>query len=630
MSDILKKKIDDLKQSKDYSNWYFVKQFASFPSLCYQVQILKQYQDNNETTDFQEYFKKNVSNISVNHPDLDISKTYRALQNAAYFGLIIKKGNKYTNSKISDTYYEIQKNCDGRFEKTELYSNIIQRQIEKMFISSDLDEKKDSIRAEFRLYPTMLLYKILLELGRSTGKYEISMNEFNFLVSTTKRFQDFLDTLVFIKLLRADPVENSKLREEFKQKFDGRINKALDQLPSLNFTSKKINLNLNFIDEVDEKVFIFEKNPDIFNTSQYFEFLGSSKSLLQLKEFEDNQAQLNNFKEPDRIRNGNNFLLYGVPGSGKSYTIQKEYISEGSITDRIVFYPDYSYTDFVGQIMPVVTESNLEESQVTYDFTPGPFTRILKSAVMNPTVEHNLIIEEINRGNAAAIFGEIFQLLDRNQGVDKKFPLGTSQYSISNTDISKFVFGNQHSEIRIPSNLNIIATMNTSDQNVFTLDTAFQRRWKMRLIENSFSEGDKYLKDFIILDTDLTWGKFCIAINEIILEDNAMLSSTEDKRLGIHFVDISELEANNQDDSEFRLFPEKVIKYLWDDAFKFSREKIFDTSNFNSLEKVIRKFVEAKGSDRFNVFNDATLSRLYPKESGDIMRDGGGLIDQEN
>lgn len=106
---------------------------------------------------------------------------------------------------------------------------------------------------------------------------------------------------------------------------------------------------------------------------------------------------------------GCNVLLYGVPGSGKSYTIEHEYCKPGSQVERLVFHPDYTYSDFIGQILPAVDDNG----QVSYKFTAGPFTNILRESYNHPTTEYILIIEEINRGNAPAIFGEVFQLLDR-------------------------------------------------------------------------------------------------------------------------------------------------------------------------------------------------------------------------
>jgi len=319
---------------------------------------------------------------------------------------------------------------------------------------------------------------------------------------------------------------------------------------------------------------------------------------------------------PQRIIGGRNILLYGVPGAGKSYTIEHEYCKDESRMERLVFHPDYTYSDFVGQILP-----NVSDGMVSYRFTPGPFTNLVKKAYTNPDTEYFLVIEEVNRGNAPAIFGEVFQLLDRkaviNEMDDDGYPIGTSEYGITNADIANAVYGNPNYKVRIPSNMSIIGTMNTSDQNVFTLDTAFQRRWDMRMIENSFDKADVGFANHPILDTTVTWKTFCTSINKIILDKNVRMTSSEDKRLGVYFVHLRDLvydeNADNPDLEELdrakaernnSRFPEKVLKYLWDDAFKFSREDIFEVSQYNSLEAVVRKFKNEKNNDRFTIFKE--------------------------
>lgn len=354
------------------------------------------------------------------------------------------------------------------------------------------------------------------------------------------------------------------------------------------------------------------------------------------------------FDTAERISTGKNVLLYGVPGSGKSWTIEHEYVKPTSKVERLVFHPDYTYSDFVGQILPCVDDVG----QVSYEFTPGPFTNILRDAYQNPKEEFILVIEEINRGNAPAIFGEIFQLLDRkvdDDGSSNSYPIGTSEYGITNTNIATVVYGDSKHKVRIPSNLSIIGTMNTSDQNVFTLDTAFQRRWQMRLIENTFENVDPSFANMPILDTTVTWEKFCTEINKIIIGNGARTTSSEDKRLGAYFIHKSDLKFDDrmgdlkagiydtlrkkesaktitEEEKEQlatirfammqnRRFPEKVIKYLWDDAFKFNREAVFDVGTYQSLEDVIRAFLYFVGRDRMNIFSDSVRGAIFNTEA---------------
>ena len=332
-----------------------------------------------------------------------------------------------------------------------------------------------------------------------------------------------------------------------------------------------------------------------------------------------------------RIKGGKNIIIYGVPGAGKSYTIKNEYCKDEDKMERLVFHPDYTYSDFVGQILPSIDESG-ESKTIQYKFEAGPFTTLLKKAYRDPENKYYLIIEEINRGNAPAIFGDVFQLLDRK-------PDGTSMYGITNTDIAKIVYDDPNHKVRIPSNMSILCTMNTSDQNVFTLDTAFQRRWNMRLIENTFKEND-VLANIKILDSSVTWRVFQETINEIILNTNVRLTSAEDKRLGTHFVVEEDLKYNDKADKgtgqeqidaklENRRFAEKVIKYLWDDAFKFNRESLFnvrDNGTNNSLEAIIRSFLGAKGDARFDIFLDnikrTMIDESKPKDEATGDADG--------
>lgn len=272
-----------------------------------------------------------------------------------------------------------------------------------------------------------------------------------------------------------------------------------------------------------------------------------------------------------------NILLYGVPGAGKSHEIKTKYCSDGKYMQRVVFHPDYMYSDFVGQILPRVEKDEFGNDKLKYVFTPGPFTKILKKAENDPGNYYYLVIEELNRGNAPAIFGEIFQLLDRKD--EDGFPaeeVGESEYGISNYDVAKEVYKDEEHPVRIPSNMFILATMNTADQNVFTLDTAFQRRWNMRQIENRFDKSE-HSKDLIV-GTKVNWGAFATVINDMVIEINADMASSEDKRLGTYFAKKKELDANR--------FPEKVLKYLWDDAFKMDKTVVFN-ENCKSLEEVV-------------------------------------------
>jgi MoxR-like ATPase len=373
--------------------------------------------------------------------------------------------------------------------------------------------------------------------------------------------------------------------------------------PSFDKTTKEI--KHFFIDifelseSLTEEVLNILNKEYIITSLELFDGLEPNKSIKEL--FDDYKTVINalsvnkiDYDTYEPLKGGENIILYGVPGSGKSHTIKEEYCSDNRNMERIVFHPDFTYSDFIGQILPKTIGGRVE-----YNFEPGPFTKILEKAYSNPIEKYYLIIEEINRGNAPAIFGDIFQLLDRDLD-------GNSQYIITNSDIAKAVFKNENDKIFIPSNMSIIGTMNTSDQNVFTLDTAFQRRWKMRLIKNKFkdTQEENLFANTKILDTDVTWRKFLTEINHIILSKNIRMTSSEDKRLGTHFINIEDLKFSPGKSDQNSRFSEKVLKYLWDDAFKFTKEDIFDLEKVKSLEEVIELFAEATNNERFKVFKE--------------------------
>lgn len=338
------------------------------------------------------------------------------------------------------------------------------------------------------------------------------------------------------------------------------------------------------------------------------------------------------FTSPEQI------IFYGVPGSGKSHEIKHKLETEYKIpeqqqdlfVERTVFHPEYTNADFIGQIMP-----KLVQGKTDFVFKPGPFTSILKKALCDSQNRYVLIIEEINRGNAAAIFGELFQLLDRIDAASKTtshdgslntYSKGWSEYFVMNSEINNYIRDSDdtfdgkaldingihfsaNTGIRLPPNLSILATMNTSDQNVFTLDNAFQRRWDMKLIENVFRDTEEETNQrnaFVDSAKQITWEKFQTAINIKIgkMSEDAGLSSMEDKRLGCWFVKAEKTTEKDKDGKDIyiirnELFAEKVLKYLWDDAFKFCREKVFN--GYTNLESLTCDF---KGEKEFAVFKN--------------------------
>lgn len=352
-------------------------------------------------------------------------------------------------------------------------------------------------------------------------------------------------------------------------------------------------------------------------------------------------------------------ILYGVPGCGKSWEVKERLKDiDEYCTIRTVFHPEYTNADFVGQILPRIKENDCGGSTIEYEFVPGPFSKILRRAYLNPDETFYLVIEEINRGNAAAIFGEVFQLFDRiyddkDESGGNIYFNGWSSYGIDNIDINAYIRNkllleqdrkqnkqyykkvvvptpensskkagekyayyesidivsdairakckgksdpqihfSANTAIRLPPNLFVLATMNTSDQNVFTLDNAFQRRFKMQMVPNELTDKDQLCTE--IGDTEVLWGRFWNWINEKIKSTEYNISKATDKCLGGWFIIGRKGESFPKKE-----FAEKVLKYLWDDVFKRNSAKsIFKKS---TLEDLITTFEKGQ---KFNAFTD--------------------------
>ena len=320
---------------------------------------------------------------------------------------------------------------------------------------------------------------------------------------------------------------------------------------------------------------------------------------------EGEDSPLNGESAPQTLP-GLNLIVYGTPGCGKSYFVENKLLASGqyelagitknglgipsSSRIRTTFYQDYTNTDFVGQILP-----NVDGGVVTYSFRPGPFTLALRKA-LDPKNEGKpvaLIIEELNRGSAASIFGDIFQLLDRDSS-------GKSVYSISNINISRFLNESfkddpkwrQLSEIYIPSNLFIIATMNTSDQNVFTLDAAFKRRWKFEKLANEFTSEHDY-KGYSVpgFNPDYTYESIIKSINEYMVANSDQFMN-EDKQIGIYFLEKGQLikdKVTAPTTEQKREVAFKLLEYLWDDVSRMQHDFMFQ-GTIKTLDDLLAAF----------------------------------------
>lgn len=285
---------------------------------------------------------------------------------------------------------------------------------------------------------------------------------------------------------------------------------------------------------------------------------------------------------------GRNLLIYGAPGTGKSHMVDK-IIGEAKVV-RTVFHADTQNSDFFGSLKP-----RMFDDSVRYEFSPGPFSKALKAALIDPDNQHFLVIEELNRAPAASVFGEIFQLMDRRED-------GSSTYEIDypNPESEEwFSIGleNTVNKLSIPANLTILATMNSADQGVFPLDTAFRRRWEQEylpLYQGEGPHGELFFTTTKQPRVGISWVQFVKALNSSLISE---LGVPEDRLLGVWFLKESELGGE---------IPAKILLYLWDDLLRHEgRSKIFRTQR-------IRTFGELHTALKSNspIFSDSFLAML--------------------
>ena len=256
---------------------------------------------------------------------------------------------------------------------------------------------------------------------------------------------------------------------------------------------------------------------------------------------------MSNNKEQNKGVDFRQIIFFGTPGSGKSYRVKL--LTEKKRVHRTTFHPDSDYASFVGCYKPT-----MKDGEISYSFSPQVFTEAYVDAWKNPEEEVYLVIEEINRGNCAQIFGDLFQLLDRNSD-------GYSDYRIkADSDLRDYLYsqlgkgneGIKNGELCLPPNLRIFATMNTSDQSLFPMDSAFKRRWDWEYISVDYNE---IRSDFVITigEEKYHWLEFLKIVNERIRK----ATDSEDKQMGNFFI------KTNVSEDEFK---SKVMFYLWNEV----------------------------------------------------------------
>lgn len=331
-----------------------------------------------------------------------------------------------------------------------------------------------------------------------------------------------------------------------------------------------------------------------------------------------------------------NWILFGAPGTGKSYVIDQA--AKQYPRCRVTFHPDYTYAQFVGAYKPVPSQQTA--SGITYGFVPGPFVNTLVESLENPNTPHILIIEEINRADPAAVFGDVFQLLDRNDE-------GSSEYSVrTSQELKDYLQGKLSanaqktlralivdleqseadapdydcSEIAIPNNMYIWASMNSADQGVFPMDTAFKRRWTFQYLPIDSDNGILQSADGAFLSEH--WDEIRTNINKLLKSQGRDIP--EDKLLGPYFLSARELHNDDEDAEQnaqnfVHVFASKVIMYLFEDAARYCRAQVFRIPDESQEQLYLSDLLRNLNTNRpdLGIFAESVAPTLENPENTD-------------
>ena len=520
--------------------WYITKQNLNFRDLCFMAKILESWGDRKEES-YQSFFDSHKEMKEFgSFPPLT---AHRATKNCEYIGLI-RPSNNYKAENLTPFYFALKDICDGDFNRLSSFPEIIDKQLERMFIDSNTSTVYN---VKFQICPFMFLFKVLLLIGDITKSYKLSKSEFKLFVATAQSWMEYFEVVESILRYREDSAYRAQCDINAARVSDVRYNILAENHSQITVEGSEISIPESEIRNVRRKVAEYELSESIQSAEDIFNTDIINKSSLPLQQ-----------------------IFYGAPGTGKSHkvkevtdSIAKEFVF------RTTFHPDSDYSTFVGAYKPTMKQLPIfnqqtgaqigVEDKIVYSFVPQAFLKAYVAAWQNPEQSVFLVIEEINRGNCAQIFGDIFQLLDRKDGVSE-YPIKADQdirdylaKEFAGYDLDANILSGE--ELVLPANLHIWATMNTSDQSLFPIDSAFKRRWDWKYMP-IHDPGENWT--IALSNVEYDWWDFVEKINNVI----GNMTSSEDKKLGYFFCKA----CNGKIDAE--KFVNKVIFYLWNDVFK--------------------------------------------------------------
>lgn len=366
-------------------------------------------------------------------------------------------------------------------------------------------------------------------------------------------------------LLATDPRFSNDMQEILKAECEGKL-------------QENDIMMIKKITKDDFVVSLLTQNSELYNVLNKL-FKKDDRHLLLLH----NNADISIQREAPEIPYYRNRIVFGAPGTGKSYKLKQDSrIFKEKNCIRVTFYPGYSFQQFVGTYKP-----QMEDRNIVYKYTPGPFVKTFINSIKYPSENHLLLIEEINRATVAATFGDVFQLLDRDERGESEYPILIPE------DLKAYLNEcNINLEyLKIPSNMYIWATMNSADQGVQPLDSAFKRRWNFEYLSiNGQNENKESINEidnisFFVKPNStkkIKWGSFRNTLNEFLINECRV---SEDKCIGPFFFERNILENSEKNSTEFfNCFKNKLLMYLYEDVVRINPQNLFkNASSYSNL-----------------------------------------------
>lgn len=535
------------------------------------IPILKYYYEQNEwveNSDYIKYLKNYLLDAGIDNKVREPQHYTKRMQVLSYFGFIEFEDfeNSQTKRRITvlgKKFYEAIKN-----ENQGEINKILLESLEKTVFGRNNCGAPSS---DSDVDAPILCIRAIIDL-----KY-INKNEFAYLLYKVQDKGFTYSTIISeIKATRNGILQQLQLPDEAQKYTDWKPINFLERFNFLKTENSKTTISEDVLQKYKKQLL----NLKIYNIDK--NIIIEDAKMPETKPY----TPLNYTPCKDKIKSYNR-IIFGAPGTGKSFQLKQESTDGNHFAniERVTFHPDYSYGQFVGSYKPVSDD----DGKISYEYVPGPFMRTLVAALESgkngdAAKKYLLIVEEINRAKVAAVFGDMFQLLDRTDAGDSVYEIQASE------DVRRYLARelggtkDNYASIKLPNNMYIWATMNSADQGVFPMDTAFKRRWEFTYLSINANEKKIAIEDLPIINGDakiIKWNILRKSINNMLLKECKV---NEDKLLGPFFISGEVFKnATSNTDAFFEAFNSKVLMYLFEDAGKMHQKKLFAGIDQNEL-----------------------------------------------